>query len=145
MRIAAKTIIAVSFLGFLNALYLTIIFLEKTLGQSKQPSFCDINNQFSCSNIITSSYGKFLGVPVCTVALVVYPAIIILAYLAIKKRRPRNYFYAISILAGMGMMLNVVYLYNEFVYLGAICLLCSVCLVVIATDLVASIVGYLKS
>lgn len=45
----------------------------------------------------------------------------------------------------MGPMLNVVYVYNEVVYIEAICVLCGGCTVLIALDLFASIRGYLLS
>lgn len=145
MKTSAKIIIGCSVLGFLNALYLTVLFIEKTFLGSTGPSVCDINATWSCSDVITSPFSKFLGVPICTVALFIYPAIVILAILALKKKKAKNYFYAISILSAMGMMMNVIYLNNEYAFLNAICLFCTFCLVLIITNLVASIVGYAKA
>ncbi len=54
----------------------------------------------------------------------------------------RDLFYAASILSAMGLMLNVVYVYNEVVYIEAICVLCVGCTVLILLDLIASIRGY---
>jgi uncharacterized membrane protein len=59
-----------------------------------------------------------------------------------KRPKTRDLFYAASILSAMGLMLNVVYVYNEIVYINAICILCVGCTVLIALDLLASIRGY---
>jgi uncharacterized membrane protein len=48
----------------------------------------------------------------------------------------------------MGLMLNLVYIYNEVVYikaLCALCILCILCTLFILIDLVMSIWGYAKS
>jgi hypothetical protein len=45
----------------------------------------------------------------------------------------------------MGLMLNIVYVYNEVVYIKAICVLCVGCTVVISLVLLSSIRGYLLS
>jgi uncharacterized membrane protein len=145
MKIPAKIIIASSSLGFLNALYLTYLFFMKTYYGDKSASVCDINQTLSCSSVITSPFGKLFGLPICTIAMFVYPAILILAVFALKKAKSRNYYYAISILSAMGLMMNVIYLYNEYTFVGAICVLCTTCLVMILTNLVASIVGYSKA
>lgn len=145
-QLFSKIIISLSVIGTLNASYLTYVFLRKTaLEKAFGPlngSLCDINETFSCSKIVTSEYAQFLGVPVCTLALLVYPALITLALLALRNKAPRNYFYAISIISAMGFMLNAVYVYNEYVHLSAICVLCLVCMVIITTNLILSIFGY---
>lgn len=149
-QLFSKIIIALSLIGTANASYLTYIFLRKTALESAfgplNSSLCDINSTFSCSNIVTSEYAQFLGVPVCTLALIVYPALIVLAFLAMKNTKSApHYFYAISIISSMGFMLNAVYVYNEYVHLSAICVLCLVCLAIITTNLILSICGYKKS
>jgi uncharacterized membrane protein len=60
----------------------------------------------------------------------------------LKRQQTRDIFYTASILSAMGLMLNVVYVYNEVVYIDAICALCVGCTVVIALALLASIRGY---
>jgi uncharacterized membrane protein len=60
----------------------------------------------------------------------------------LKRPKTRDIFFAASILSAMGLMLNVVYIYNEVVYIEAICVLCVGCTVLIALDLLASIQGY---
>jgi uncharacterized membrane protein len=144
MKLSARTIIVVSTLGMLNAAYLNYIFLQEKWGMGEK-NFCDINTSLSCSSVVTSPYAQFLGVPVCAIALFVYPVIIALAWTALKKTKTRNLFYAISLISAMGLMLNLVYIYNEAVYIKTYCVLCLSCTLIILTDLVMSIRGYAKS
>jgi uncharacterized membrane protein len=144
MKAAAKTIIVLSILGVLNASYLTYLYIQEVAGATGA-SFCDINNTISCSNVILSPYAQLFAMPICTVALFVYPVLIILAILALKKKNPKDYFFALGILAALGTMMNIIYIYNEFAYIGAFCLLCIFCGVIITTNLIMSIIGYAKS
>jgi uncharacterized membrane protein len=84
-------------------------------------------------------------VPVCTIALFVYPILITLAWMTLKRPKTKNLFYAISLLSAMGLMLNLVYIYNGVVYIKALCALCILCTLFILFDLVMSIRGYAKS
>jgi uncharacterized membrane protein len=141
LKTYAKAIIGLSSVGALNALYLTTLFVKAKWG-TPTSSVCDINATTSCTAVITSPYALFLGVPVCSIALIVYPLLIALGVAALKRRKTRDLFYAASILSAMGLMLNVVYVYNELVHIGAVCVLCVGCTVLIALDLLASIRGY---
>jgi uncharacterized membrane protein len=144
MKNYAKAIIGLSAVGALNALYLTTLFV-RAKWQEHVSSVCDINATTSCTSVITNPHAMFLGVPVCSIALIVYPVLIALAFAALRRQRTRNLFYATSILSAMGLMLNVVYVYNEVVYIRAICPLCVGCTVLIALILLASIRGYQRS
>jgi len=141
MRKYAKALIGLSFIGALNALYLTTLFV-RTRWSEQAGSICDINAYASCSSVITNPHALFLGVPVCSIALLVYPILMGLGFAALRRHKTRDVFYAASILSAMGLMLNVVYVYNEIVYIDAICILCVGCTVLITLDLVASIRGY---
>lgn len=145
MKAAAKTIFILSVLGVINASYLTYLFIQESYLGSTGTSFCDINSTVSCSNVILSPYAQLFGVPICTIALFVYPALIVLSLLALKKKNPQPYFFSIGILSAMGTMMNFIYVYNEFVFIGAFCLLCIICGVFILTNLILSIVGYAKA
>jgi uncharacterized membrane protein len=141
MKKYAKALIVLSSIGAVNALYLTTLFV-RTKWQEHVSSVCDMNSYASCTSVITNPHAQFLGVPVCSIALIVYPILIGLGFAALKRRRTRDLFYAASILSAMGLMLNVVYVYNEVVYIEAICVLCVGCTVLILLDLIASIRGY---
>lgn len=144
MKTSAKIIIIASSLGMMNAIYLSYLFIREKSGIS-DVGFCDVNSSISCSSVITSPYAQFLGVPVCTIALFVYPILIVLAWLTLVRNKTKNLFYAISLLSAMGLMLNLVYIYNEVVYIQSLCPLCILCTLLILTDLVMSIRGYAKS
>jgi uncharacterized membrane protein len=141
MKTYAKALIGLSSLGALNALYLTTLFV-RTKWEEHVSSVCDISSYTSCTSVITNPHALFLGVPVCSIALIVYPILIGLGFAALKRQKTRDVFYAASILSAMGLMLNAVYVYNEIVYINAICILCVGCTVLIALDLIASIRGY---
>ena len=141
MKNYAKAIIGLSALGAINALYLTSLFV-RSKWQEHVSSVCDINATTSCTSVITNQHAMFLGVPVCSIALVVYPVLIALGLAALRRPKTRDLFYATSILSAMGLMLNVVYVYNEVVYIRAICILCVGCTVLIALCLLSSIRGY---
>ena len=141
MKRYAKALIVLSSLGAVNALYLTTLFL-RTKWQEHVSSVCDMSSYASCTSVITNPHAQFLGVPVCSIALIVYPVLVGLGIAALRRQKTRGIFYAASILSAMGLMLNVVYVYNEVVYIEAICVLCVGCTVLIALDLFASIMGY---
>lgn len=141
MKFYARAIAVLSSLGTLNALYLTTLFLRNRW-QAPAPSVCDFSETVSCTKVITSPSALFLGVPVCSIALLVYPALIIIAVAALRREKTRDLFYLSSLVSAMGLMLNVVYVDNEFAQLRAACVLCIVCTVLIALDLAASVQGY---
>jgi uncharacterized membrane protein len=141
MKKYAKALIAFSSIGALNALYLTSLFI-RTKWDEHVSSVCDMSSYASCTSVITNPHAQFLGVPVCSIALIVYPVLIALGVAALRRTRTRDLFYASSILSAMGLMLNAVYVYNEVVYIEAICVLCIGCTVLITLDLLASIRGY---
>jgi uncharacterized membrane protein len=144
MKIYAKAIIGLSAIGTMNSLYLTVLYL-RSKWQENVSSVCDINATTSCTSVITNPHALFLGVPVCSIALIVYPVLIALGFAALRREKTRDVFYATSILSAMGLMLNVVYIYNEVVYIRAICPLCVGCTVLITLVLLSSIRGYRRS
>lgn len=152
MKIASKTIMTLSTFGFINAMYITFLFIQNKMndvinwgGDTATGSFCDINSSFSCTNVIMSPYAQIFGVPICTIALLVYPALFILAYKALQSKNPRNYFYSLSVISAMGFMFNLLFVHFEYLTLKTFCLLCLICLVFITINLIMSIRGYLKS
>ena len=144
MKKYAKAIIGLSIVGAINALYLTSLYV-RSKWQEHVSSVCDINATTSCTSVITNPHALFLGVPVCSIALIVYPVLIALSLAALRRQETRDLFYATSILSAMGLMLNVVYVYNEVVYIRAICPLCVGCTVLSTLILLASVMGYRRS
>lgn len=145
MKAAAKTIIVISVLAVINAFYLTYLFILQSFSSVPISSFCDVSNTLSCTAVITSPYAQLFGLSICTIALFIYPVLIILAWVALKKKNPKNLFFAIAIIAAMGAMMNLLYIYNEYAFIGSYCALCILCSIFIITVLIMSIIGYAKS
>ncbi len=144
MKTISKIIIFISVLAILNATYLSYFFIEKKFFPDKQ-SFCDINSTLSCSEVITSPYAQIFGLPICVFALIVYPILIYFAYQTLKKDNIKDYFYIISIVSAMWLIMNLVYIYNEFAFIKAFCLLCILCSFFITANFILSIFWYKNS
>ena len=140
----ARFILILSSLGFLNASYLTYFFIQKTFFNNPY-SICDISNTLSCSSVITSPYAQFFGLPGCTIALIVYPVLIFLAYRALCNKKPQIPFFWLSVFSGMGLVMNYILIYNEYAFIKAYCILCIFCSFVITAIFASSITGFLKS
>jgi uncharacterized membrane protein len=90
------TIIMLSFIASLNAAYLTYnAYLLKAsentfnieLGDNSVIEFaCDFNSTFSCSSVFSHDFAWVFGVPFSLIALIVYPIIMLIAYLGIKEK-----------------------------------------------------------
>lgn len=145
MKTSAKVIIASSILGFLNAIYLTYLYIEKTMWGFEGKSFCDLSNNFSCSEVILSPFVRLFGAPFFMVALFVYPVMALLGYFALTKKSPGKYFLSIAILSAMGTTMNIAFMNNEWSFVGAICFLCLLCLGFIFIDFVMAIRGVLET
>lgn len=144
MKTIARIIALLSAVGVANGSYLTYLFIQKQYFPASI-TVCDINDTLSCSKILTSPYSKFLGLPICSIAIVVYITIVVLALLAAHKARPQNYFFTIALLTAAATAFNIVYIHNEYVFLKALCIFCVFCTGLVITNLVLSIIGYLKS
>lgn len=142
MRLIAKLIIGLAVLGFLNASYVTNLYVQQKFGNPLD-SICDINDTLSCSRVITSEHALLFGIPTCTIALAVYVVLITLAILALRsKKNAADYFFAITTITAMGVMMNVIYIYNEARFIGAYCVMCIICGVIITTMSALGIAGY---
>ena len=142
MKNPAKIIIVASFLGFLNALTLFILFLQATFSKVPVPGLCKINEVISCSGSLTSPISQILGLPAGSIAIFVYPLLAGLAYWALISRRPQKQYFAIAVLSAMGLSMTIVTNYNEYHFLHSVCLICLTCIIFITTILVASIKGF---
>lgn len=135
-------------IAFGNAVYLTsqAYALKAKLAESagSYSTFCDINDTFSCSNVLLSPRAQIFGMPFPAIATVVYPIIFLVAllgYLGICRK-------AFPILAGMavgGMCFNGYFIFQEAFYIGSFCPLCLMCTGIIVTILVLSVLGIRKN
>jgi len=142
-NLPAKIIFVLSTLGLINAAYLTQLFFRLQYGDPLD-AICDLSSTLSCSGVLTSEYSQVFGLPACTIALVVYPALMYLAYRAMHATRSQDFYFGLAVLSGMGLMFNFFVLYNEYAFIGMYCVLCIFCGAVISTNFIAALFGYFK-
>lgn len=145
MKTTAKIIIVFSALGFLNALFLFILFLQSIFTHSNVFSVCNINEVISCTGALNSPIAQILGLPVGVIAIFVYPVLGSMAYWALHSKKPQKQYFVIAILSGMGLTMNMITNYNEYHFLHSICLICLLCLFLITTIFISAIIGFYKN
>jgi len=124
-------IIILSLIAIVNATYLSQkAYYFQTLESYTGTSVCDINDTMSCSIVLQSSYSKVFGVPFPYIALAVYPVILVIAFLGIRRQS----LVPIKIISGLsfaGMLFNFFIMYREIVFVKAFCVLCFICTLII--------------
>jgi uncharacterized membrane protein len=133
-------ILALSFISFLNAVYLTIsaysLKAEMAASGTASEFFCDVNSVFSCSNLFLQDFAWIFGVPFSAIAMIVYPVLFIVAFLGLKSKNT-NYFKATGLMALGGISFNGYIIFNEL-QIPIICLACLACTIAIATIAILS-------
>ena len=119
-----------SIIASINAIYLT------KLAYSHSSSFCDISETISCTTALNSPDLIFFGLPFPLIALFVYPIILIIAIWSFSKKTTKG-FYWLRIIALGGILFNGNIIYHEY-YLGAFCLLCAICSLIILSIFIIS-------
>lgn len=111
----AIAFLALSFLGFLDATYLTI---EHYLG--KVPP-CTIVS--GCEEVTTSVYSQILGIPVALGGSLFYLAIFILTILFLERENDKFLKYA-AFLTPVGFLASLWFLYLQLFVINALCIYC---------------------
>ncbi len=108
-------VLIVSFLGFVDATYLTV---KDYLGQVPPCSIVE-----GCEQVLTSSYSKFLGLPVSMFGVFYYLLVFLLAafYLDLKIEKILKF---LSILPIVGFLATLYFVYIQLFVLNYICLYC---------------------
>ncbi len=134
-------IIVLSFIASINALYLTYNAYILKWAQNQfnieninwvNPSLwfaCDFNSTFSCSSVFSHDFAWIFGIPFSMLALIVYPTILILAFLAIKWKI-RNIYKILLTITAMWILFNWYVIINEYI-VWVYCLLCIICTAII--------------
>jgi uncharacterized membrane protein len=124
-------IMVLSLVAIVNATYLSqkAYYFQK-LESYTGTSVCDINDTVSCSIVLQSSYSKVFGVPFPYIALAVYPVILIIAFLGMRRNSLMP-IKIISVLSLMGMLFNFFIMYREIIFVKAFCILCFICTLII--------------
>ena len=136
-------IILLSILATFNAAYLT----WKAYGMLGSGSlFCDINDRWSCANVVNHPAAYTAGIPFPAIALVVYPIIIAIAimWLYCTAWGKKNY-KILTFLSAGGVLFNSYIIYQETFVIKAFCPLCLMCTAIIISIFVISVVWRKKS
>lgn len=135
-------IILLSIIATINAAYLT----GKAYGMlGSGSSFCDINNRWSCANVVNHPAAYIAGIPFPAIALVVYPIIILIAimWLYCKDWGKKNY-KILTLLSAGWILFNSYIIYQETFVINAFCPLCLMCTAIIISIFIISLTGWRK-
>ena len=125
---ASKSILVLCLVGISMLSYLLVLHYVDT------PSVCNINKSFNCEVANKSSYSEFFGVPLSTIGIGYFVAVLIFLKFG---RRLLPYTFLLSASA----VLPCVYLtYVQIHILGSICLFCELTKVAIYSILILSLV-----
>lgn len=130
MKKKYKIISGLSIVAFINAVYLSYIAFTNS------ESVCDISETLSCGGVLNHPDTQFFGIPFPAIAMFVYPAIFLIAYLSNKKEK--NNFKILAVISGGGILFNSYIIYQEF-QIGAFCPLCLLCSVIIVAIFILSL------
>lgn len=110
-----------SILGIVVSLY--ALYLHTKLKQnSKYHSFCDINDQMSCSKVITSRYATIFGIPNPVYGIGFYLCFFFLAYSTFQQ-----YLFYMGVLA----IASTIFLgYEQYFKVKNFCLVCNLIYVI---------------
>lgn len=134
-----KAIIVLALISTFNAAYLTYEAYLLKLWKSTNEFICDINSTFSCSSVFKEDFSWMFGVPFSLIALIVYPIIMLVAYLWITwKISKLKTFNILALLSMWWILFNSYIIFNEF-FLKTYCLLCLMCTVIIVSILLISL------
>lgn len=104
-----------SFLGFLDAMYLTIIHYKHVIPP------CSIAR--GCEAVLTSHYATFFGIPLAILGVAFYSSVIILTMIFLQ--RPGEKTFIPLIIAGkIGIIVSAILFYIQAVVLHAFCQYC---------------------
>lgn len=134
-----------SIIAFFNATYLTYQnnLIEKASEKWQISSFCDINNTFSCTNVLSSPYSKVFDLPFTAIAMVVYPIIFLIAFLGISWIIKKPY-HILSVMWIGWITFNSYFILQEILYIKAFCPLCLICTAIIISIFIISLIWILQ-
>lgn len=92
-----------------------------TVFSSTDSTGCDLNALFSCSEVLTSKYSQFMGVPVAALGLIWFAGATVLSFASFTASIKRMTFLSWAFVGVLGIPPLV---YGEFL-VGSICLLCT--------------------
>jgi len=130
----------VSVLAFFNAAYLTVQnYKIEHAPKWSISSFCDINNSFSCTTVLSSPYSKVFWLPFPAIAMLVYPIIFAIAFLGMQRIIKKPFHILTALWIGWTLF-NSYFISQEILYIWSFCPLCLWCTGMIITIAILSIV-----
>ena len=121
-------IITLCIVAIINAWYLT----HMAYSQLSWPSFCDISDTISCSSVFNNTASQIFGIPFPVIALVVYPVLLLFAFLWYNNKISSHRFWLRWFSLGW-MLFNAYIIYQETFVIKAFCPLCLLCTAIIIT------------
>jgi uncharacterized membrane protein len=112
-------IIGLSLLGMIISIYMIYEFYHP-LGKA----FCDVSEGVSCTKLVLLGWASLFGVPISVLGLVWFITLFIAQLLALQRHGSSLYLFVL--LWALGGALFIVYLVSVEVFIGTICLMCTV-------------------
>lgn len=116
-RVLAKSFILLSFVGIIDAGYITVkAFTGGTV-------VCPLTG--GCNGVLQSSYSQILGYPVAFYGLIFYSLIFVLSFIYLDRGN-KHIFTALTLLPAVGFLFTLWFLYLQAFVIGAYCFYCLV-------------------
>lgn len=117
-RLVLSLLVALALIGLADSWYLSA---SAFVGD---PLVCDLGAGLDgCNQVAQSPYSKLWGIPLAEYGMIFYAALLVLsAALLVWPRAPL--FRALRLLAVLGALMSVAFLYIQFVLIGALCVYC---------------------
>ncbi len=112
---AAAAILVLSFLGFLDATFLTASHYLRF------PLPCSVLN--GCEAVTTSVYSTLFGIPIALIGALYYLTMFILSVAALERKRPQL-LRPVFTLSALGLAVSLVLVFLQLVVIGSICPYC---------------------
>ena len=119
-KILLLSLLVLSFIGFLDASYLTV---KHYTGGSLE---CSVIS--GCETVLTSKYSEVVGVPIALGGAIYYAAVFLLTVLYFDKKNNRVW-QSLNFLVALGMLASLVLLALQLFVIKAICQYCLVSII----------------
>lgn len=107
-------LIIVSFIGFLDATYLTI------LHYTGADALCSVGG---CNEVLTSEYSKIFGIPMALLGLIYYISVFLLSVFYYESRNTKV-LKILSLYTIVGFLASAYFVYLQLFVIGKICQYC---------------------
>lgn len=126
MKVRKFLLLLLAFSGLIDSIYTLILHGKIISSQFTYRSFCAISEFVNCDIVITSKYGKILGIHNSVYGIITYIAIIVFILFNQIKERPKNeifysYMFGISLFISL---LSVYFALVSFLIIKALCIMC---------------------